>query len=739
MSHPSMRGAEVRPHSSAARWLAWFGFALVAACAGPSEERQVPAGPLAGAPATDLGIVTAVPVCAVDNPFCQQPPMAPTATGQPMLVPVQTDCGAVALDVRPAGVNIMIAVDGAVSMAEHWTELQTAVRSLRENNPTASFGVHLFWGDAVDPLTDTSTMNTTNNGCSAINAKQLELGTYTSQDLVSFLGSGPPGGVIFNVYQVSPVIEPLNHYLTHATKLADPTRTNYLIVFTGGNDNCFGSAFVSTSQKLIAHQKLALELSKRNIRVIPVGLDAPKATTPMPAGGLFGPPPMNPIGTSTNGMALPTDYEVLTTLLKYGGSGLTEVPRIDTPEKLKELISKVGQTVNSCRFELPASLDSSAAVNPFELTFGINGKTVPRDRHQMNGWDFVGGSTSAVEFFGQGCEAMQSGQTLQAKKSCEQNICGTAAVNVETKPRVVQLLLDSSASRIECTDGSLDCLSTPGTAGRPLTFWETVQDAVGKALMAPVNDDVSFGMQFFPFKNAAALSCDVAPTADIPPASSQQISIMRQMLEKLPFGLSPVVAVMESVAAAPGKLADPGVIGAVVLLSDGGDNCSGDTQAQIVTRLGTAAKKLADAGVKTYAIRYGSADGETPEQAAQLNALVTNGGTAVMGASVQYLDAKNAMQLSDALAAISDKLATCSFTLSAVNTQVDKSRTNLFLNGEQIGFDSKGMKQAGWNWVDAGRTTVELYGEACSTFKTSRRSRVQVEFGCEPVVIDGPQ
>ncbi|HKU41430.1 MAG TPA: hypothetical protein VJR89_24905, partial [Polyangiales bacterium] len=542
---------------------------------------------------------------------------------------------------------------------------------------------------------------------------------------------------IFDVYQVSPVIEPLNFYLTNASKLADPTRTNYLIVFTGGNDNCFGSAFVSTDEKLIAYQKLALELSRRNIRVIPVGLDDPSKRRPANA-GLF-PPPMQGgfVGTSGGG-ALPTDYDVLGTLLMHGGSGLSEVPRIDTAAKLQELVSRVGQSVNSCRFELPATLDSSASLNPFELAFSINGKTVPRDRHQKNGWDFVNGSTSSVEFFGQGCEAVQSGQVLQANKSCEQNICGTAAVSVETKPRVVLLLLDSSASRIECTDGSLNCLSLPGTAGRSLTFWENVQHAVGTALVAPVNDDVSFGMQFFPSKNAEALSCNVATQADIPPAPSQQITIMKQMLEKLPFGLSPVVAVMESVAAAPGKLADPGVIGAVVLLSDGGDNCSGDRQAQIVTRLGAATKKLADAGVKTYAIRYGSKEGETPEQAEQLNAVATNGGTGASG-SVAYMDAKTAEQLSSALAAISDKLATCSFKLGAVQAQVDKSRTSLYLNGEQIGFDAKAAKQEGWNWVDAERTTVELYGEACTTFKTSRRSRVVVEFGCEPMIVTGPQ
>jgi hypothetical protein len=274
--------------------------------------------------------------------------------------------------------------------------------------------------------------------------------------------------------------------------------------------------------------------------VIPVGLDAPSTKTSTAPSNPFLPPTQGGfLGTSTTGMALATDYEVLGTLLEHGGSGLPEVPRIDTPAKLTELISRVGQIVDNCRFELPSALDSSASVNPFELSFSINGKVVPRDRRQTNGWDFVDGGTGSVEFFGQRCEAVRFGQVLQANKSCEQNICGTAAVSVETKPRVVVLLLDSSASRTECIDGSLDCLSLPGSSPtRPLTYWETEQHAVEAALVAP--------------------------------------------------------------------------------------------------------------------------------------------------------------------------------------------------------FDAKGMKQDGWNWTDAERTTVELYGEACSSFKTSRRTGVVVEFGCEPMVVKDP-
>jgi hypothetical protein len=709
--------------------------ATLAACAAPTQSTNRP-GASAGSGSFDAGVIPAMPVCAADNPFCAPPPpTGATSTGTAPTTPTTPPgCGSVPLDLRPSGVNIMVAVDGSAGMATHWSDIATAIRSLRASNPNASFGVHLFWGDPVDL---SMVKSDATNGCAAVHNQFLELGNHSSSELVAALGSGPLGGMITGYYQVSPIAEPLSYYLTNATKLSDPNSTNYLLVFTAGNDNCFGSAFVDPSLKQIVYHKLAVELSQRNIRTIPIGVDPPSTVDAGPA--------LGPVGTSTSMggflgfgatiTAPTTDYASLATLLKYGGSGLPEVPRIDTAANLAALVSKVGATVSNCRFEVPPSLDSSSAVNPFELSFSINNVVVPRDRHQQNGWDFVHGSTKQVEFFGQGCQALQVGQNVVANKACALDICGTAAVSAHTKPRSVLFLLDSSVARIQCTDGTANCVTMqPGTPGRPFSFWETVQRAVSEALIAPVNDDVAFGMQFFPSKTAAALSCDVAAQPEIPPAAGEQLVIMKQMLEKFPFGLSPDITVMENVAAAPGKLADPGVVGSVVLLSEGGDNCSGATQPNIVARLGAAAKKLFDAGVKTYAIRYGSPDGESADQAAQLAAIVTNGGTAISGAAVPYIDAKSPDDLTNALAALSDRLASCSFALSGVSTNVDKERTNLFLNGEQIGLDAKGAKQQGWNWVDPARTTVELYGDACTTFKTSLQTRVDVEFGCQAVI-----
>jgi hypothetical protein len=79
--------------------------------------------------------------------------------------------------------------------------------------------------------------------------------------------------------------------------------------------------------------------------------------------------------------------------------------------------------------------------------------------------------TSQVELFGQACQAVRAAQPLEARKTCETDVCGTAAIKVETRPRAVLFLLDASASRIECADGTFDCLVPPGLGiDRTLAF-----------------------------------------------------------------------------------------------------------------------------------------------------------------------------------------------------------------------------------------------------------------------------
>ena len=398
----------------------------------------------------------------------------------------------------------------------------------------------------------------------------------------------------------------------------------------------------------------------------------------------------------------------------------------------------------SKRSRATATLDPTQSLNPFQLTFALNGVAVARDRFEKQGWNFVGGGTSEVEFYGQSCEAIRAGAPVEARKTCMNKVCGTAAVEVQTKERVVMYLLDASASRIECIgDDPFACLWGVGWGAdrEEVTFWETVEHAIGQSLVAPINDDVHFGLQFFPTSDL--LSCDFAPQPVIEPAEATAISIMSKMFERLPFGASPVVSALEGMANNPGRLADSNVSPALVILTDGGDNCSGVEQPAIVERLGQSAAKLATAGVPTYVVRFGKNQNKTPELDAQLNAIATNGGTATVDPSnpsgPKYIDAKDATSLNAALAALSDRLATCSFTVAGLPKEADKDLANLYLNGELIPFDKAVAKMEGWGWANAEKTDIELYGTACEAFKTNRKTSTTVEFGCEQIIVPGPE
>jgi len=359
-----------------------------------------------------------VDACPASNPYCKRDAAPPPPS-----------CATVPVDLTPAGVNVMIAVEGAASMQKHWPIVQTAVKKLRANHPNSAFGLQVFYGE----LANVESGMAKSNWCGETQNKVLDVSDdNTEKKLLDFLGDAPPGeSYVGGLFQTSPVIEPLNYYLKNATKLADPKRTNYLVFITNGNDNCFGSLFAAKTLKQAAYEKLAIELGKRNIRIVPIGFDANSG----------------PDNTGiTNATINHTDVDTLQWLLDLGGSGLKKVPKADDPSKLAEVIDQVGQAVRNCRFVIPDALDPTKGVNPFALDFTVSGALVKRDRLDKEGWNFVSGNSSQVELYGQACEAVRAGQPLVAQKTCSDNVCGTASVKVETKPRSVLFLLDASAS-----------------------------------------------------------------------------------------------------------------------------------------------------------------------------------------------------------------------------------------------------------------------------------------------------
>ena len=71
-------------------------------------------------------------------------------------------------------------------------------------------------------------------------------------------------------------------------------------------------------------------------------------------------------------------------------------------------------------------------------------------------------------------------------------------------------------------------------------------------------------------------------------------------------------------------------------------------------------------------------------------------------------------------------------------TTANKDNTNLYLNGDTVPFDKDVTMADGWNWTDATRNAIQLFGPACNAFKNNRRTSIVVEFGCPPEKVIAP-
>ncbi len=639
--------------------------------------------------------------CPASNPYCRRDAATPPTT----------TCSAAPIDLRPSGVKVVVAIDGSMSMATFWTQMRDAVRGMMDANPSIQFGADLFWADVVDSVDEGLKRI---NACGDTEHKFLDVGLNQSSKLDALFGTAPPGpGVFF--WDFTPVADPLNYYLTNDSALRDPNTTNYLVLISDGNDNCFGSFWASETDKVSAYQKLARELVKKNIRVLPIGFNG-ASEQQMLTGG-----------------ALATDFTALDTIAANGGTGLDKAIAADNPDQLAQAFSTVSQRVGSCRFTVPAAGDDA---NPLALTFELNGVEVGRDRTAREGWNFVRGEAQEVEFYGQACQAVRANVPLVAKQGCNaEKLCGNATSRVSAKPRAVEYLLDRSGSMGACSAGVLDCI--PGLT-TSLTWWGVAARAISNAVTAPLNDDVEFGLKYFPDRNADGL-CTVSSGPAVAPAPGMAIELLGDLLHALPGGATPLISALEDVALNPGRLAEAEVAGALILISDGGESCVGADQAERVARITAAVKTLHDKGVKTFAVRFGNKDLNFADQDAQLRAIAREGGTASGDPddpnNTPYLEAPDADALNVALGSIAQALASCTLELGEVSSKADKSKVNLYLDGDVVPFDGMGAKQSGWGWKDSTQTELELYGPTCDDYKTRRATSIVIETGCEPIVV----
>jgi hypothetical protein len=160
-------------------------------------------------------------------------------------------------------------------------------------------------------------------------------------------------------------------------------------------------------------------------------------------------------------------------------------------------------------------------------------------------------------------------------------------------------------------------------AGQKLTKWWLATDAVKAAVAPPLDQKVAYGLELFPLdpqtvdaggagtcKTLSQLlggsastntSCQPAEVL-VPPATSTGTTITG-ILDPTTLRLcvsTPIALALGTAQTELQSIAKAGVAQYVLLVTDGGETCSGDVTG--------AAQKLAAAGVKTFVVGFGSAD-----------------------------------------------------------------------------------------------------------------------------------
>ncbi|TAK31542.1 MAG: VWA domain-containing protein [Myxococcaceae bacterium] len=310
---------------------------------------------------------------------------------------------------------------------------------------------------------------------------------------------------------------------------------------------------------------------------------------------------------------------------------------------------------------------------------------------------------------------------------------------VDATPSSVELLLLADRS----TSMERDLLGGSGSPRR----WDVLRDALA-ATLPRYQDRIAMGLQFFPGIGGTGI-CAVGATPDLNPGLSQALPVLMRFSRTEPNGRTPTWLGVQSAGRYLLGRAAPRRFRAILLATDGAPNCNGalDGARCTCTALGGTGQqqceddpslclddgrtvsevaRLAAQGVPTYVVGI---DGDNqPELITVLSQLAVAGGRPNPATATRpYYSVRRPADLLSAFDQIQRQVSRCVF---GVPSAVPPSATvSVTLAGAALARDPD--RQNGWDWTDAERTTLTLFGAACDRASSGATS-VRLRLGCDP-------
>ncbi len=300
------------------------------------------------------------------------------------------------------------------------------------------------------------------------------------------------------------------------------------------------------------------------------------------------------------------------------------------------------------------------------------------------------------------------------------NVCEQVQVVAEREVANVMVLLDRSGSMY----------APGGFFTAEVDKWTPAVNAVNSAVGAR-SESIAFGLMKF----GTGEGCDPGQVDVMPQVGSSPMvnESLRGRPVDITGGMTPTA---ESLAAAGEAMATMDGDSYILLVTDGAPNCNDEAglggectcpggicdyweQCLDDNRTVKTIESLAQNGVKTFVIGY-----DTGGLTDVLNRMAIAGDTG----SSQYIAVNDQSSLSDALESLTSQVASCSYELE--NVPSDIRYVSVKLGGEQIDHESIAT-DGGWR-LDGNK--VEILGGDCETLQAQDVAKIDITVECELVL-----